>query len=513
MWRAPGPLVTRCAVVAGLACGALRAQDEPGEAHWSFRPLSRPAVPASGAAHPVDAFLDAARATAGIAAAPPADSRSFARRAYLDVIGLPPTPEEVAAYVAEAARDEVAARAALIERLLASPRHGERWARHWLDVVRFAESDGFETNQPRPNAWPYRDYVIRAFNEDLPFERFVREQLAGDQLGADEATGFLVGGPWDRVKSPDPVLTANQRADELHDMVATTGSAFLGLTVGCARCHDHKFDPITQRDYTALVAVFAGVQHGERPFAKLREERAAELAALEPELAELERALEEAEPLADPASNSPRRAAVSSKRNTERFAPRLATALRFEIDRTNNGSEPCLDELELQDAQGVNHARTARVASSGDYAGDPQHRLEHLCDGIVGNAKSWISNTPGRGWVELELAAPAVVECLVWGRDREARFADRTAIDYRISLRDDAGTWSEVASSRDRASADAPLTGPLEELARAHRELQARVTALRAVPQVYAGRFEAPPPTQLCHRGDPMQPRERVAPG
>src|SRR5262249_30576730 len=152
-----------------------------------------------------------------------------------------------------------------IERLLTSPHYGERWARHWLDVVRFAESAGFEMNLERPNAWPYRDYVIRAFNEDKPYDRFVREQLAGDALGVDEATGFLVGGPNDAVKSPDVNLTAQQRMDELHDMVATTGSAFLGLTIGCARCHNHKFDPIPQTDYYAMQALFAGVQHGERP--------------------------------------------------------------------------------------------------------------------------------------------------------------------------------------------------------------------------------------------------------
>jgi len=116
-------------------------------------------------------------------------------------------------------------------------------ARHWLDVVRFAESDGYETNKARRNAWPYRDYIIRAFNDNRPYDQFVREQIAGDAFGADEATGFLVGGAVDVVKSPDPVLTAQQRADELHDIVSTTGSAFLGLTIGCARCHNHKFDP------------------------------------------------------------------------------------------------------------------------------------------------------------------------------------------------------------------------------------------------------------------------------
>src|SRR6185503_5137735 len=187
----------------------------------------------------------------------------------------------------------------LVDRLLNSPRYGERWARHWLDVVRFAESHGFEMNQARPNAWPYRDYVIRALNEDKPYDRFILEQLVGDAVGIEEATGFLVGGPWDQVKSPDPVLTANQRADELHDLVSTVGTAFLGLTVGCARCHNHKFDPIPQSDYYALVASLAGVTHGERPL-KMRdaEMRERELANCRAELENVELRLDELEPTA-----------------------------------------------------------------------------------------------------------------------------------------------------------------------------------------------------------------------
>ena len=201
------------------------------------------------------------------------------RRLSFDLIGLPPTPEETEAFATD--RDPLAYDR-LVERLLASPRHGERWAQHWLDAVRFAESDGFETNKPRASAWPYRDYVIAAFNADKPYDQFVLEQLAGDVLGADAATGFLVGGANDVVKSPDPVLTAQQRADVLHDMVGTTGSAFLGLTVGCARCHNHKFDPIPQTDYYAIKAALAGVDHGERALAPAEtDEQKTDLAALE----------------------------------------------------------------------------------------------------------------------------------------------------------------------------------------------------------------------------------------
>ena len=270
--------------------------------HWSFQPLVRPEVPRSSVApptetpHAIDAFVRAKLAEQNLALNPSADRRTLIRRLSFDLLGVPPSPEEVAAF--EADTDPVAYEK-LVDRYLASPQFGERAARFWLDTVRFAESDGFETNQPRPNAWRYRDYVIDAFNRDLPYDQFVKQQLAGDQLGAGVATGFLVGGAMDRVKSPDPILTAQQRADELHDMVSTTGSVFLGLTVGCARCHSHKFDPIPQTDYYAMKAVFEGVMHGDREIAigqpAESEKRAAEL---QEQLAAIDAQLREFEPLA-----------------------------------------------------------------------------------------------------------------------------------------------------------------------------------------------------------------------
>lgn len=250
--------------------------------HWAWRPVQRPPLPqrqnAAWPRGPIDRFVLAGLEAQKLAPSPEADRLTLIRRLSFDLLGLPPSPEEVDAFLAD---QDPLAYEQLVERYLDSPHYGERWARHWLDVVRFADSHGFEMNQPRPNAWRYRDYVIRAFNDDKPFDRFVREQIAGDAYGADEATGFLVGGPWDQVKSPDPGLTAQQRADELHDMVSTTGSAFLGLTVGCARCHDHKFDPISTHDYYAMTACLAGVHHGERgmksPEGAAREQHANEL--------------------------------------------------------------------------------------------------------------------------------------------------------------------------------------------------------------------------------------------
>ena len=244
----------------------------------------------------IDNFLIAKLQERGLQLSPEADKRTLVRRLYYTLIGLPPSPEEIENFVVD---KDAQAYEKLVDKLLASPRYGEKWARHWLDVVRFAESNGFEKNLVRDNAWPYRDYVIAAFNDDKPYDRFIIEQLAGDQLGTDAATGFLVGGSWDEVKSPDPVLTAQQRSDELHDMVSTTGSAFLGLTVGCARCHAHKFDPISQTDYFRFVADLSGVQHGQRTMRPTDfEARLQKIAALKTENARLDNQLEKFRPMA-----------------------------------------------------------------------------------------------------------------------------------------------------------------------------------------------------------------------
>lgn len=444
-------------------------EDEPNTAaaHWSFQPVVRPATPAVedtvfAPRNPLDAFVLSKLHENGLSPSPEADRRTLIRRLSFACIGLPPTPAEVEQFVGDG--DE-AAYEKLVERLLASPHFGERWARHWLDVVRFAESHGFEMNQPRPNAWPYRDYLIRAFNEDKPYDRFIIEQLAGDALGADEATGFLVAGPWDQVKSPDPVLTAQQRADELHDMASTTGSAFLGLTIGCARCHSHKFDPISQTDYYAITAAFAGVRHGERA-----------ISAHEPD-----------DHLRPP---------VRPGRNDERFAPTLAKRLRFVIHETLGGSEPCLDELEVftaAEAMPGNVALVengARVSASGTLAGYSIHTLEHVNDGRFGNDFSWISNERGRGWIEIEFNQPTSIDHVSWSRDRSAprKFADRLPTRYEVAVTLDGQTWQTVASSDDRR----PPGG--EQM-------------------VYAGLFATPSMTHRLYRGDPMQPKEEVSPG
>lgn len=233
---------------------------------WSLQPVRRPELPPSKiqaqALTPVDRFIFAELEKHSLEPAPPAGRLALLRRVTVDLTGLPPTPEEIDAALADKSEQWYDA---VVERLLSSPAYGERWGRHWLDVVRFGESHGYEQNHLRTNAWPYRDYVIVAFNDDKPYDRFIQEQLAGDVLGADAATGFLVAGVHDKVGNATEEGRRQQRSNDLDDIVTATGAAFLALTLNCAKCHDHKFDPIAQRDYYRLAAVFAGVRHGERP--------------------------------------------------------------------------------------------------------------------------------------------------------------------------------------------------------------------------------------------------------
>ncbi len=230
------------------------------EAWWSYQPLG-------AAGHgSIDTYIDGALAANGLAQNPPADRRTLIRRATYDLTGLPPSPEEVSTFSND---PDPHAYRKLIDRLLASPAYGERWGRHWLDVVRFGESIGYERNVIIDNAWPFRDYVIRSINEDKPFDQFIREHLAGDVFGGDDphveiGSAFLVAGPYDDVGNQDAAAAAQIRANTLDEIIRATSEAFLGMTVGCARCHDHKFDPISQRDYHALYATFAAVRHGDR---------------------------------------------------------------------------------------------------------------------------------------------------------------------------------------------------------------------------------------------------------
>jgi len=248
--------------------------------HWAWQRIARPAVPAARPEWPtrneIDRFLQQSLAEKQLAPAPEADRRTLIRRLSFDLLGLPPSPEDVAAFLADPAPD---AYEKLVDRLLASPHYGERWARHWLDIAHYADTHGFERDQLRPNAWRYRDWVIHALNTDLPYDEFLRRQIAGDVLSPDDpnhviAAGFLTAGPWDfvgQVETKSEVLRRQARADDLDDMVTQVMTAACGVTINCARCHDHKLDPISQKEYYSLVAVFAGVKRADTPTSRAAE--------------------------------------------------------------------------------------------------------------------------------------------------------------------------------------------------------------------------------------------------
>ena len=403
-----------------------------------------------------------------------------------------------------------------------------------MDIVRFAETNGFETNRERLTAYYFRDYVIRSFNEDQPYDRFIIEQLAGDESGVDVGTGFLVAGPHDIVKSPDINLTLMQRNDEMADMINTTGTAFLGLTIGCARCHNHKFDPILQKDYYSMQAVFSGVRYGERMMPKKNNEAAKKaLVELEEKVHFMSQELDSLKLLsskvkAEGTVNAIKKEAVNALGNTEIFDEIQTKHVRFTVLRANSG-QPCIDELRVFNDEGQNVALAkngARPESSGNLKGYESHKLEHINDGKDGNPRSWISDTVGTGWVKIDFAEASKINRIEWARDREGNFSDRLAIDYIIEHSLDGQSWHKIASSEDRepyggavAAKDAFLAFLSDKDAGRGRKLilnlqrtRNEISSYRNGSKAWVAKFEKPGKTHRLYRGDPMAKREVVAP-
>ncbi|MAW61850.1 MAG: hypothetical protein CMJ94_13615 [Planctomycetes bacterium] len=289
--------------------------------HWAFRPL------AEDTGRSIDAHLQEALAERGLAMGPQAEPRTLLRRLTLDLTGLPPTPKVMEAFLAAWEQDAEAAYAAAVDRLLADPAYGERWGRHWLDAARYADSGGYEFDVERPDAWPYRDWVIEAYNQDLPYDEFLQLQLAGDELqpgnpAAHAATGFLTAGP--RITNQE---TIQNRYDELDDIVATIGSSMMGVTLGCARCHDHKFDPIPTRDYYAILGAFKNTRTVKQPMLP-----PAELAAYRAEKAAFDERMSAAQAAADQAKDQIRDAIVARRLGKLELTEEAAQLLLAEQD-------------------------------------------------------------------------------------------------------------------------------------------------------------------------------------
>lgn len=519
-----------CVVAGALwsyAGPAARAAVLPSTDHWSLQPIeavTKPIVDDPWIRGTIDGFVLRRLDAETLRPSPDAKPEVLIRRVYLDMLGIPPTPEEVEEFVhSTQGRGIGPAYDRLIDRVLASPRYGERWAQHWLDVVRFAESSGSEINQWSSNSWPYRDYVIRAFNEDRPYDSFIFEQIAGDQCAEDAATGFLVAGPYDRVLNQDPKFKALQRQDELDEIVKATSAAFLGMTVECARCHDHKFDPFTQRDYYAMQAVFAGVRYRERRLRGEEDDRwQAQLPEVEAKMAPLRDRLETLR------VRQGLRSAIDLEETEERFDPVETTSLRFVMDATHDGDGAHLDELEIwstgEPSRNVALAtQGSTVTASGHARGGGAKHPDYVIDGKRKWDNFWKAEKLGTAWLQIHFPRSIEVNRIVWATRR----SKGVPADYRIEVLQ-GGEWTVVAHSRNRIlnvydkrkAEDIVLEGVVPDQVRTltkwtHElgELQREYDRLEDGPQAFLGNFEDPPITQVLSRGDPTQPLGEISPG
>ncbi|QDV20991.1 Planctomycete cytochrome C [Gimesia panareensis] len=392
--------------------------------HWSFQPLAKvtpPEIKDTWVRNGIDAFILEKLQQKQLTHNPRADRRTLIRRLYLDLLGIPPTPAEVERFVKDDAPD---AWQKLVSATLDNPHYGERWARYWLDLVRFAETHGFETNRERPHAWPYRDYVIQALNSDKPYDQFVKEQIAGDSFGNPAGTAYLVAGPYDQVKSPDINLTLMQRQNELDDMINTTGTVFLGLTLGCARCHNHKFDPITQTDYYSMQAIFAGVQHGDRrlPVPSSREK---EIRQKQTRIAELKSELEQ----------------YRKRPESRRFV-----SIDDQLPPTEAASQ--LEVLQPRAGYGANPGGTERGAQN-----DPGSATRS--PNLSGGKYSWWKNQPGKPLVawKPDLAGDYRL-WLSWGCGFETHSSDARYVLDRDGDPATTDDWQEIAQVDQKRFAD-----------------------------------------------------------
>ncbi len=523
---------------------------------WSLQPVAK-----RFAHENIDGFIQAKLAENKLSLNPPADPRSLIRRMSYGVTGLPPTPEEVEAFSMEHQANARQAIEALVDRLLASPRHGERWGRHWLDVTRFGESNGFERNFLIEDLWPWRDYVIRSINEDKPFNQFITEHLAGDVVGKDNpavevGSAFLVAGPYDDVGNQDKVAQANIRAATLDDMITATGSAFLGLTINCARCHHHKFDPIPTEDYYRLRSAFEGITHGRRVIASKNEREAftsattpleAELKRLEAERGSLDDAIE-VRAKAAVAKFKPARQKIDVHGTSESFAPVEARHLKFVIEgltsdyqagATRRATRAGGKLTEFQVWSASEPSRNVALASSGTRADGAKSTTaedfpeaygpQYCIDGMLGEA--WFIGAPSE--LTLTFAQPEKIHRVTFINARGGREIDESKVrgatpcEYKVQVSLDGATWTTVATDEGRepwspahgiakarravvtADEEQQLAALDEQIAQTRAKLN-RVPKLR---QIWAGNYSQPKDPTFVHKGgDPMKPGEPVVP-
>ncbi len=497
--------------------GQMNAKLELKTDHWAFQPVKRPAVP-EGAKHPVDAFLNARMTTEGLEPNAQADGLSLIRRASIVLTGLPPEPARAKKFLTDFSKDQDRAYFELVDELLNSPHFGERWAQHWLDVIRWAETNGSESNLYRKLAWVYRDYVIRAFNQDLPYDRFVTEQLAGDGMGTGEALGFLVAGPHVPAATvgQEPSAIRQARADRMDEIMQTVGASLMGVSISCARCHNHKFDPVSIQDYYSMTAVFQDIEFGSRfPEFSKDHPRKINAQAIWKE--------------------------ISKNRNTIRahtnvweedwgaykefhWKPVEAIGLRVNFRSGYVG----LDELEIfgLPTDNVNLAHQSQgtkvwtdIAFAQQGGRFPVHRV---IDGKFGTQRwqaSYLKQKKQQPWLEFSFKKPVTVGRMRLSSNREYYFEtdylqqkNKFNFDrFLVSVKLPDGSWQEIASisqfrkfmEGNKVVADA--VGEISNLTYRFSEEGPRPS--------FVGSFIKPVVTHVFHRGSPENPRDVVLPG
>lgn len=485
--------------------------------HWSFQPVSRPKVPDSNHSA-IDAFLLQKLSQNGLQYSPPADARSLIRRASIVLTGIAPTPEETTAFIDASTVNANEAYAKLVDRLLESPHFGERWAQHWLDVIRWAETNGSEANLYRKNAWIYRDYVVRAFNEDKPYDQFVQEQIAGDSLGAGDATGFLVAGPHVPAATVgrEPTAIRQARADRLDEIMQTVGASMMGVTVGCARCHNHKFDPITITDYYAMTGVFQDVEFGGRfpEYSKdhPRKQRGSEIWT---DIAKQRRLLK------DMGGWEENWGAFRELH----FNPVTTKAVRIRFKMPNVG----LDELEVLGPPGgktnpnknLAHKRFGtKVSGFPEQGFEDRNPIDRVNDGQYGTM-TWrakvAKDAEQKPYVQFNFAKPESIARLRLSSNREyfydtdylTKKPNLPRYEFDMDILDANGKWKPwVGTWYVNKKLNEKHPGRKQALAAVLKAIQ---TLGEEGPRPgFVGRFVPPATTFVLHRGSPENPRDEV---
>lgn len=510
-------LLTRWIQQGAVWPGQMDAVDVRTSDHWSFQKVQRPEVPEHDRRQqPLDAFLVNRLQQKGLSFSAEADSRTLIRRASIVLTGLAPTQEQTAAFAAACEKDSEAAYANMVEDLLASPHFGERWAQHWLDVIRWAETNGSEANLYRKNAWIYRDYVVRAFNEDKPYDSFLREQIAGDSIGSGEATGFLVAGPHVPAATVgrEPSAIRQARADRMDEVIQTVGASVMGLTMGCARCHNHKFDPVTIQDYYAMTGVFGDVEFGSR-FPEFSKEHPRRLRGDEiwRDIATHRKQLRESGGWEE-----------NWGAYRELHFPAVSTtAVRIRFKMRNVG----LDELEIfgteDSRRNLAHHRHGTIVSGVPEKGvDGRFPIDRLIDGEYGTM-TWRAqfpkNSDDRAWVQLEFPSTEVINRLRMSSNREyfydTDYLDRKPFlpryEFDLDIRDENGDWKPWVGTWH---VNHKLNDKHPERKTHLAQIQKGIGFLaeEGPRRSFVGRFVQAGVTRVLHRGSPENPKDEVVP-